>query len=55
MKYELISEPGCVFWARSIARWIAALFVTSPLEWNTTVLGGLTPTPNVFSVFWLVS
>src|SRR5215470_16695507 len=50
-----MSEPGCVFWARSIACRIAALFVTSPVEVNTTVFGGLTPTPKVLRVFWLVS
>ena len=50
-----MNEPGAVFWARRIAALIAALRVASPLVWKTTVLGGRTPMPNVFSVFWLVS
>ena len=54
-KYELVSEPGFALAARCIAARIASLFVASPLVPNTTTFGGRRPTPNSFSVRWLVS
>jgi hypothetical protein len=54
-KYELVSEPGTVAAALSIAFLIATLFVASPSVWKTTTLGGRTPTPNAFSARWLAS
>ena len=41
--------------AASIAFWIPAAFVMSPFVWKTATIGGNSPIPNSFSVFWFVS
>ena len=49
MSSEATSRPT------STAFWRPATFVMSPFEWNTAIIGGYSPLPKSFSVFWFVS